>query len=43
MLSPITISLGEGVNVQLQGNKNSLGVTRVFQLTDSSEGYLAHL
>ena len=42
-LSPITISLGEGVNVQLQGNKNSLGMTRVFQITDSSEGYLAHL
>ena len=42
-LSPITVSLGEGVNVQLQGNKNSLGVTRVFQLTDCSEGYLARL
>ena len=42
MLSPITIFLGEGVNVQLQGNKNSW-VWQVFQLTDPSEGYLAHL
>ena len=36
-----TGSLGEGVNVQLQ--LKFLGVTRVFQLMDSSEGYLAHL
>ena len=26
MLSPITVFLGEGVNVQLQGNKESLGL-----------------
>ena len=42
-LSPITVSLGEGVNVQLQGNKNSWAWQELFQLTDSSEGYLAHL
>ena len=41
-LSPITISLREGVNLQLQVNKNSWA-WQVFQLTDSSEGYLAHL
>ena len=41
-LSPITVSLGEGVNMQLQDNKNSWA-WQVFQLTDSSEGYLAHL
>ena len=41
-LSPITVSLGEGVNVQLQGKKNSWA-WQVFQLTNSSEGYLAHL
>ena len=38
-LSPITVFLGEGVNVQLQGNKNSWA----WKLTDSSEGCLARL
>ena len=42
-LSPITVSLGEGVNVQLQGNKNSWAWQECFSFTDSSEGYLAHL
>ena len=41
-LSPITISLREGVNLQLQVNKNSWA-WQVFQLTDSSEGSLACL
>ena len=31
-LSPITISLGEGVNVQLQGNKNSWAWQECFSL-----------
>ena len=31
-LSPITISLGEGVNVQLQGNKNSWAWQECFNL-----------
>ena len=39
-LSPITVSLGEGVNVQLQANKNSWAWQECFS---SSEGYLARL